>query len=155
LIYKAARLRDTRQFIREVDVMVAFFQPLPKTLAGGVVLLIGIVVLVGLTGYQFIMFERAYWTFFVRWLPHDWHHVDWAALVPELRADRTVPKIEPAEHRRRYHQDIQPSVMFWFRYAALATVVFGLLLALMTGYLLQALTFQRATVDIGIACGRR
>jgi hypothetical protein len=37
----------------------------------------------------------------------------------------------------------------------LATVVFELLLALMTGYLLQALTFQRATVDIGIACGRR
>jgi uncharacterized membrane protein len=34
--------------------------------------------------------------------------------------------------------------------AALATVVFGLLLALMNGYLLQALTFQRGTVAIGI-----
>jgi hypothetical protein len=34
--------------------MVAFFQSLPKTLAAGVVLLIVIVVLVGLTGDQFV-----------------------------------------------------------------------------------------------------
>ena len=32
--------------------------------------------------------------------------------------------------------------MFWFPYATIATVVLGLLLTLMNGYLLQALTFQ-------------
>jgi hypothetical protein len=79
-INKAARLRDTRQFIREVDAMVAFFQSLPKTLAAGVVLLIVIVVLVGLTGDQFIMFEHAYWTFFVRWL-HIMTGIMWMGLL--------------------------------------------------------------------------
>jgi uncharacterized membrane protein len=63
---------------------------------------------------------------------------------------RTVPKIKPAEHRAAITKYIQPNVMFWFRYAALATVVFGLLLALMNGYLLQALKFQWGTVAIGI-----
>jgi hypothetical protein len=60
--------------------MVAFFQSLPKTLAAGVVLLIVIVVLVGLTGDQFIMFERAYWTFFVRWL-HIMTGIMWMGLL--------------------------------------------------------------------------
>ena len=40
----------------------------------------------------------------------------------------TVPKIEPAEHRAAITKFIAPNVLFWFRYAALATVVFGLLL---------------------------
>jgi uncharacterized membrane protein len=49
---------------------------------------------------------------------------------------------EPAEHRAAITKYIQPNVMFWFAYAKLATVVLGLLLTLMNGYLLQALTFQ-------------
>ncbi len=35
----------------------------------------------------------------------------------------TVPKIEPAEHRAAITKFIAPNVLFWFRYAALATVV--------------------------------
>ena len=38
----------------------------------------------------------------------------------------TVPKIEPAEHRAAITKFIAPNVLFWFRYAALATVVLGL-----------------------------
>jgi uncharacterized membrane protein len=131
--------------------MGAFFQSLPKTLAAGVVLLIVIVVLVGLTGDQFIMFEHAYWTFFVRWL-HIMTGIMWMGLLWYLNfvQTRTVPKIEPAEDSAAITKYIQPNVMFWFRYAALATVVFGLLLALMNGYLLHALTFQWGTVAIGI-----
>ena len=62
----------------------------------------------------------------------------------------TVPKIEPAEHRAAITKVIAPNVLFWFRYAALATVVLGLTLALHKGYLIQALTFQRGVVPIGI-----
>jgi uncharacterized membrane protein len=76
--------------------------------------------------------------------------VDGAALDLNFVQTRTVPKIKPAEHRVAITKYIQPNVMFWFRYAALATVVFGLLLALMNGYLLQALKFQWGTVAIGI-----
>jgi uncharacterized membrane protein len=121
-INKAARLRDTRQFIREVDAMAAFFQSHPKTLAAGVVLLIVIVVFVGLTSDQFIMFEHAYWTFFVRWL-HIMTGIMWMGLLWYLNfvQTRTVPKIEPAEHRAAITKYIQANVMFWFRYATLAT----------------------------------
>jgi uncharacterized membrane protein len=45
-----------------------------------VVLLIEIVVLVGLTGDQFIMFEHAYWTFFLRWL-HIMIGIMWMGLL--------------------------------------------------------------------------
>ena len=45
----------------------------------------------------------------------------------------TVPKIEPAEHRAAITKFIAPNVLFWFRYAALATVVLGLILALHEG----------------------
>ena len=45
---------------------------------------------------------------------------------------------------------IAPNALFWFRWAALATVVTGLLLAWMNGYIVQALTFQKGTIAIGI-----
>jgi hypothetical protein len=47
-----------------------------------------------------------------------------------------------AEHRAAITKYTQPNVRFWFPYATLATVVLGLLLTLMNGYLLRALTFQ-------------
>jgi len=131
--------------------MVAFFQSLHKTLAAGVVLLIVIVVLAGLIGGQFIKLDHAYWTFFMRWL-HIMAGVMWMGLLWYLNFVQTptVPKIEPAEHRAAITKFIAPNVLFWFRYGALATVVFGLTLALMNGYLLDALMFKRGTVAIGI-----
>jgi uncharacterized membrane protein len=41
----------------------------------------------------------------------------------------TLPKIEPAEHRAAITKFIAPNVLFWFRYSALAAVIFGLILA--------------------------
>jgi uncharacterized membrane protein len=61
-----------------------------------------------------------------------------------------VPKIEPAEHRAAIGKFIAPKVLWWFRYGALATVVTGLLLAWMSGYLLDALTLQKNVLAIGI-----
>jgi len=108
-------------------------------------------VLVGLIGGPFIKLDHAYWTFFMRWL-HILTGIFWMGQLWYLNFIQTptVPKIEPAEHRAAITKFIAPNVLFWFRYAALATVVFGLLLALMNGYLLQALTFRRGTVAIGI-----
>jgi uncharacterized membrane protein len=62
----------------------------------------------------------------------------------------TVPKIEPAEHRAAITKFIAPNVLFWFRYSALATVVFGLILAFQKGYRIQALTFHKPVYTIGI-----
>jgi uncharacterized membrane protein len=131
--------------------MVAFFQSLHKTLAAGVVLLIVIVMVVGLIGGSFVKLDQAYWLFFTRWL-HIATGIMWMGLLLYLNFIQTptVPKIEPAEHRAAITKYIAPNVLFWFRYSALATVVFGLTLALLNGYLISALTFQRGTVAIGI-----
>jgi uncharacterized membrane protein len=81
---------------------------------------------------------------------HDGHHMGGPVVVSELCADPTVPKIEPPEHRAAITKFIAPNVMFCFRYSALATVIFGLILAWSNYYLIQALTFQRPVYAIGI-----
>jgi uncharacterized membrane protein len=131
--------------------MVAFFQSLHKTLAAGVGLLIVMIVLVGSMSGQFIKFDATWWLFFWRWL-HIMAGILWVGLLWYLNFVQTptVPKIEPAEHRAAITKYIAPNVLFWFRYAALATVIFGLILALHRGYLVQALTFQRPYYTIGI-----
>ena len=50
----------------------------------------------------------------------------------------TMPKI-PEEQRPAVTGHIAPEALFWFRWAALSTVVTGLILAQMNGYLVDAL----------------
>jgi uncharacterized membrane protein len=53
---------------------------------------------------------------------------------------RVMPDI-PAELKPAVSKYIAPEALFWFRYAALATVVLGLILAWVRGYEREALTF--------------
>ena len=132
--------------------MVAFFQSLEKTLAAGVGLLILIMILVGLATGQFVRLgDPVWWAFFMRWL-HVLSGVMWIGLLWYFNFVQTptMPKIEPAEHRAAVTKFIAPKALFWFRYGALATVITGLLLATQNGYIVQALTFQKGTVAIGI-----
>ena len=131
--------------------MVAFFQSLEKTLAAGVALLIVLIIVVGLITGQFIRLDSPWWMFFVRWL-HIMTGVMWMGLLWYLNFVQTptMPKIEPAEHRAAITKFIAPNVLFWFRYSALATVVFGLILAFQKNYLMQALMFQKPVHTIGI-----
>jgi uncharacterized membrane protein len=132
--------------------MVAFFQSLEKTLAAGVGLLILITILVGLATGQFVRLgDPVWWAFFMRWL-HVLSGVMWIGLLWYLNFVQTptMPKIEPAEHRAAIVKFIAPRVLFWFRYGALATVVTGLLLATQNGYIMEALTFQKGWIAIGV-----
>ena len=61
----------------------------------------------------------------------------------------TMPKI-PAELKPAVGKFIAPSALFWFRYAALATVLTGLAVASAKGYLVDALTFVPAERTIGV-----
>ena len=131
--------------------MAAFFQSLEKTLIAGVVLLIALIIVVGLITGQFIRPDHGYWTFIMRWL-HVASGVMWIGLLWYLNFVQTptMPKIEPVEHRAAITKFIAPNVLFWFRYGALATVVTGLLLAWMNGYIMQALLLQKGHHAIGI-----
>jgi uncharacterized membrane protein len=62
----------------------------------------------------------------------------------------TMPTIQPVESRTAITKYIAPNVLFYFRYGALATVITGLLLAWMQGYIVDALLLRKNYVMIGI-----
>jgi uncharacterized membrane protein len=131
--------------------MGAIFQSLERTLAAGVVLLIIIVLAVGAATGQMTVIDHAWATFAMRWL-HVMSGVMWIGLLWYLNFVQvpTMPKIQPVESRTAITRFIAPNVLFWFRYAALATVITGLLLAWMSHYILNALLLQKGFVMIGV-----
>ncbi len=80
-------------------------------------------------------FGMEYWTFIVRWL-HVLSGVMWIGLLWYFNFVQTptVPTI-PDELKPAIPKHIMPVALFWFRWAALSTVVWGLVLAWMNGYL--------------------
>jgi uncharacterized membrane protein len=61
----------------------------------------------------------------------------------------TMPSV-PAELKPGVSKYIAPKALFWFRWAALATVLFGLAIAGHKHYLIEALTFQSGYRVIGL-----
>ena len=131
--------------------MAAFFQSLQKTLAAGVGVLIVILVAAGLITGKFISVDFSWWTFFMLWL-HVLSGVMWIGILWYFNFVQTptMPKIDPAEHRAAITKFIAPEALFWFRYGALSTVVTGLLVAWMFGYLVDALLFRSGVYGIGV-----
>ena len=61
----------------------------------------------------------------------------------------TMPKV-PAELKPGVSKYIAPEALFWFRYAALFTIVTGAIIALLNNYLVEALSLQMGFRVIGI-----
>ncbi len=119
--------------------MAALFTNLRNTVIAGIVLLVVIVVVVGLL-LNFPMFEtKAYWQFFFRWL-HVLSGVMWVGLLWYLNFVQvpTMPKI-PDELKPALGKHITPAVLFWFRWGAMSTIITGLILAWLNGYLVNAI----------------
>ena len=117
-------------------------------------LLIGIVLLVAV---MFGLHREAigmagYWAQWLRFVARlRGHPVDRPALLFQLRADPDHAQV-PAELKPAVSKYIAPAALFWFRWAALATVVLGLLVAEMSmgGYVQRALTLTEGYRTIGI-----
>jgi len=117
-------------------------------------LLIGIVLLVAaMIGlHQSAIGDQMYWAQWLRFL-HVFAGVLWIGLLYYFNFVQipTMPKV-PAELKPAVSKYIAPAALFWFRWAALATVVLGLLVAELTlpGYSADALTLQEGYRTIGI-----
>lgn len=87
-----------------------------------------------------IYLEASWISFFVRFL-HVVSGVMWVGLLWYFNFVQipSMPKI-PDEQKPAVSKVIAPTALFWFRWAALATLVTGLLLAMLNGYLVEALT---------------
>jgi uncharacterized membrane protein len=94
--------------------------------------------------------DAAFWSFFVRWL-HVLSGILWIGLLWYFNMVQipTMPKI-PAELKPAVGKFIAPEALFWFRWAAIATPVTGLILSGLNGYGHQALMLQEGARTIGI-----
>ena len=127
--------------------MGAILQSLGRTLLAGLVVLITIIVAFG--GAE-KMGDHSWWTFLMRWM-HVMAGVMWIGLLWYFNFVQipSMPKI-PDDQKPAIGKVIAPTALFWFRWAALATVITGLLVAGMSGYLSQALMVQKGHHAIGI-----
>ncbi len=131
--------------------MGVILQSLGRTVIAGVVLLVVILGLVGaLAGGVAVNGGHAWMAFLFRWF-HVLAGIMWIGLLWYFNFVQipSMPKI-PDEQKPAISKVIAPTALFWFRWAALATMVTGLILAGMNGYLVQALTLQKGVHSIGI-----
>ncbi|HEY1836657.1 MAG: hypothetical protein WBQ17_04185 [Rhizomicrobium sp.] len=121
--------------------MAAFFSNLRNTVIAGFILAL-IVLAIRLAFGGLDLGNVAFWGFIVRWC-HIISGVMWIGLLWYFNfvSTPTTPSI-PAELRPALGKYITPSALFWFRWGAMGTIVFGIILAWLNGYLLQAYTLD-------------
>lgn len=126
--------------------MSFIFQSLGRSLLAGLLLVVLLVVALGSN----VSLNHVWMAFVMRWL-HVICGVMWVGLLWYFNFVQipTMPKI-PDEQKPAIGKYIAPEALFWFRWAALATVVTGLLVATMSGYVMAALGLQRPFLAIGI-----
>jgi len=126
--------------------MGAIFQSLGRTISAGVVLVMVLILAAG----KGINYDHAWGAFVMRWL-HVLSGVMWIGLLWYFNFVQipSMPKI-PDEHKPAISKVIAPAALFWFRWAALSTLVTGLLLAWMNGYFGALFTFARPFTAIAI-----
>ena len=89
-----------------------------------------------------------WWAFLVRWL-HIISGVMWIGHLWYFNFTQTptMPKI-PAELRPAVVRYILPEALFWFRWGAMFTLIFGLILAWLLGFIGQALSLGIGQHDL-------
>ena len=111
-----------------------------KTVISGFILLFIIMLIISSTSEFY--FDYLYLSFFFRWI-HVLSGVMWIGLLWYFNFVQipSMPKI-PNDQKPAISKVIAPEALFWFRWAALSTLVTGLILGHINGYLHDALTLD-------------
>ena len=132
-------------------------------IAGFVLALLVFVIFVAVGGSSDVtatLTGPVFWQFVFRWF-HVLLGILWIGLLYYFNFVQIpmMPKI-PDEQKPAVSKVIAPQALFWFRWAAMATLVTGLILALMSNYLWQAYTLglvdkvdKHAAIGIGMWLG--
>jgi len=115
-----------------------FFGSLPKVINASIALTI-ILFLILFFGNGGFAFDMLFWSWLFRYL-HVLAGIMWIGLLWYLNFVQipSMPKFTD-EQKPAITKVIAPAVLFWFRWAALATIITGLIVAYLNGYVHQAL----------------
>jgi uncharacterized membrane protein len=137
--------------------MAGILTDLQKTVIAGAVLALVLFILYLITqGFS----NADFWPFLFRWL-HVISGVMWIGLLWYFNFVQ-IPNMGkiPDEQKPAIGKVIAPAALFWFRWAAMATIVTGLILAMVNGYLVEAILFglmdgapKHAAIGIGMWLG--
>jgi uncharacterized membrane protein len=104
-------------------------------------LILAVIMIVGFGLHSPHGFDNAFWQAVFRWI-HVGFGILWIGLLYYFNfvQIRKMPEI-PNELKPAISKYIAPEALFWFRWAALGTVLAGLILAILRGYIAEMLTF--------------
>jgi len=117
--------------------MLSILQSLSKTIHLSIAIAILLFVYLFFTGDLSI--DQLFWSWLFRYL-HVVSGVMWIGLLWYFNFVQipSMPKI-PDEQKPAITKVIAPAVLFWFRWAALSTIITGLIVAYLNGYIHEAL----------------
>ena len=125
--------------------MANILQSLNKTIIAGIILAIIVFIIMSASNNGFA-YDRNFWSTIFRYL----HVLSGFILICLLWYFNFVqipnmPKI-PDEQKPAIGKVIAPAALWWFRWSAMSTIIFGVLLAHPQGYLLEAILSLKATL---------
>jgi len=118
--------------------MGSILQSLSKTIHLSIVLAILLFIGLFLGGGDWA-FDQLFWSWLFRYF-HVLSGIMWIGLLWYLNFIQipSMPKI-PDEQKAAIGKVIAPAVLFWFRWAALSTIITGLIVAYLNGYIHEAM----------------
>ena len=120
--------------------MASILQSLNRTVIAGIILAIIVFIIMSLSNNGF-SYDQNFWSTLFRYL-HVLSGVMWIGLLWYFNFVQipNMPKI-PDEQKPAIGKIIAPAALFWFRWAALSTIITGLIVAYLNYYILEALSF--------------
>ena len=117
--------------------MANILTSLEKTIGAGIALTILFILYYISTGGSL---DTAFWSLILRYV-HVLSGIMWIGLLWYFNFVQipNMPKI-PDDQKPAIGKVIAPAALFWFRWGAMATIITGLLVAHVNGYLMQAMT---------------
>ena len=130
--------------------MAGILTSLQNTVIAGIVLAVLLFALFLGTGGAM---DYAFWTFFFRWL-HVLSGVMWIGILWYFNFVQ-IPNMGniPDDQKPAISKVIAPAALWWFRWGAMGTIVTGLILAAMNGYLVDAIMLGASGVAKHTAIG--
>ena len=125
--------------------MAALLTSLSRTVTAGFVLAALLFILYAANEYDNV----AFWKFLFRWL-HVLSGVMWIGILWYFNFVQipSMPKI-PDEQKPAIGKVIAPAALWWFRWGAMGTIITGLILAWLNGYIVDAITLGAMSKVLG------